>query len=175
MTQFNDMAPITFRSRLLTFQRASAFAKALAANPRFTDVAIVPSDRAKSQTIRYYVTYLPSNPTRQKAILDRERTAREKRAAVETFAFTWDAALGAFRCQSSTSGKEYETTVSSCTCGDWINRGRQNSLPCKHQCDLLSQLETGEVCEPVAPETQRQADNRRFQEIWGSDNTDWLR
>jgi hypothetical protein len=177
MVEFTEMAGITFRSRLLTFQRATAWAKALEANPRFTEVSVVPSARAKSSTVRYYVTYMPSSLSRQQAILDRERLSRVKRAESETFAFTWDADLGAFRCHSGTSGKEYEVTVSSCTCGDWLGRGRANSLPCKHQCSLLSQLEDGAVCEdaPAPVEDRRTTEQALFDTIFGDSYTDWLR
>jgi hypothetical protein len=54
--------------------------------------------------------------------------------------FTWNPLLGAYDCVSP-SGNTYSTTLSSCDCPAAFFGGR----PCKHSCDLLSQMEQGDV------------------------------
>src|SRR5690242_16856883 len=125
---------LSYRTKLLPIERAAAFCRALSANPRFTEVTIETSTRAKSDA-RYYVQFLPASEARRADMLTRQQDARAERAATQGFTFCLDKDAGRpfFWTWSHSSGEVYETTEHSCSCPDHQFRAAPNGLKCKHQ------------------------------------------
>jgi hypothetical protein len=175
VTSFDASGMLTFRTRLMELEPAARFAKCIAANPRFGAVEIVTSRRAKGER-RFYVTYLPTNEARLAAIVDRQQSARAKRATEQDFVFCHDGDHDFFHCHSISSGEVYETTLNSCTCPDHTWRCLPNQIACKHSLALADHLreERTTTFKPVTPSTHR-ADQDRFDMIFSDRDQDWLR
>ena len=120
MSEFAANGAVSYRTKRMETAAAWRFATCLKANSRFTDVAMVHSDRAKGAA-RYFVTYRPSNPER---VADKDGGRP----------FHW--------CVSVASGGVYQTTPSSCTCPDEQYRAVPGG--CKHQRSLRLLLEAGQ-------------------------------
>lgn len=165
----------SYRTQLLSERRAAAFAKCVAGNARFAWVRLCHSARAKGAEC-WYVSFQPSNPDRQQALLEYQIRERIERAAEEHFEFFADGeTAGLWYCLSH-SGAIYETRLESCTCGDALYRMNPAGLPCKHSLALLTSLEDGEAQE-TAPtrEERRQFDQAVFNALFGDKNDGWLR
>jgi hypothetical protein len=72
---------IVYRTRCMELEAAARFARCLTANSRFEEVTIEQSGRARGER-RWFVAFAPSNEERQAAMVERQQTAREERAAV---------------------------------------------------------------------------------------------
>jgi hypothetical protein len=169
MESFNAMSRLTFRTLCLTLNRAAAFARCLSGNPRFDEVEIIESKRARGEN-RWIVRYLPRNPDRQQAMLDRQQDARTERGHSEAFTFVADCDHPFYHCLSHASGEVYGVSAHGCDCGDAYYRLRGTGLRCKHQVALLLALERGEVAEfePVPPRpVDRRAEQDEFTRIFG--------
>lgn len=134
-----------FRTKLLTRDQASRFAKCLTANARFGAAEVCESTRAKSPDRRFFVAFAPSNPERREAILTRQQDARTERALGEGSEYVWmqDKDGGrAFLWLLSTSGEVYEVDPGgrSCSCPDFTYRCRPAGLRCKHLIALSAGL-----------------------------------
>ncbi len=131
-----------FRTRLMNSQRSTAFAKALIANPRFTDVAIHVSSKAKSSD-RYFVVFRPASEAAQARLADNQQRDRELRAYSEGDGYLWCRDNGFLWCLS-TSGEVYSVTKHSCDCPDSIYRrdGSRGEVCCKHVVALRNGLGT---------------------------------
>lgn len=123
-----------YRTRPLTLDVASRFARCLAGNAQFTGVEIVEAPRSPG---KYVVRYLPANPERAQAIRDREQDSRAARAASEGDGYTFclDESRRFFWCLS-VSGEVYEVSERSCSCPDHQFRCGPNGMRCKHQLAL---------------------------------------
>jgi SWIM zinc finger len=166
---FIEMGRLTFRTRLMEIEKAARFAKCLQANARFTGVEIQTSRRATSE-IRYFVTFLPSNPERIQAMLESQQATRAERAESQVFTFCADLDHPFYFCHSAASGEVYETTARSCSCPDAHYRLNGTGLLCKHSIALRHVIARNEVEEfqrvpPRPAENQRTQD--RFCEIFG--------
>src|SRR5688572_18603487 len=78
---------LSYRTRLLTQEKAEQFARCLRSNPLFAEVAVVESTRSQG---RYFVDFLPSSTDRQEAMLDRQQQQRSDRATTQQFTFCLD-------------------------------------------------------------------------------------
>jgi len=129
------------QNRTKPMERAQAlrFARALEANPRFTNVSVAESRQAKAPAKRWVVWYQSSNPARRAAVRDREQTARQQRAEAEGSRYLWvlDTDHPFFHCLS-TSGEVWEVTHASCSCPDATYRCKPAGLLCKHSLALIS-------------------------------------
>lgn len=142
---------IRYRTKLLTTDRASRFAKCLAANSsRFIEVRTVPCPTARGER-RYFVTYQPVSPDSICRQAEREITSRQARADVEGAGYLWqldtDEPRPFYRC-CSLSGECYEVTDCSCTCPDWeyrLSRAIWSGLYCKHIRAYLAACDRGEL------------------------------
>jgi SWIM zinc finger len=145
MIGFPEMGRISFRTKCLTIERAGAFARALNANSRFTDVEIRESKKAKGD-VRWFVCFLPSSPARQAAMLEREQSAREDRAATQAFTVVKDPDHDYHHVYSHQSQECYEVSVPAATCDCPDFRYRANgSFLCKHLIACASAIRRGEV------------------------------
>jgi predicted nucleic acid-binding Zn finger protein len=123
-----------FRTKLMDRRKAEGFAHCLRSNPRFADVAVAESPRAKSEAC-YFVSFAPSSEARRAAILDDQQSSRLVRALTEgaDYVFCLDTDGGRpFFWYYSTSGEVYEVTSQSCDCPDFLYRCRASGLKCKH-------------------------------------------
>ena len=125
---------IGYRTHLMGAARAEAFRRCLAANPRFGEVSVQLSMRARTDR-RHYVTFTPANPKRVEAILTRQQDTRARRAEKEGEWYLWaeDPDHGFWWCRSA-SGNVYEVEprVGTCTCPDHEYRCQGNGVRCKH-------------------------------------------
>lgn len=167
------MGMLQYRTKLLPLERAARFAKCLLANNRCTGVEIQTSKRATSDS-RYYVTWLPANPARVEAMLDRQQAARIQRADTQAFTFCRDTEHDFHHCHSHASGEVYEVTLQSCTCPDFERRCAPHGIVCKHVLALASAVRAGQTTEfePVPAKVpsdreRRAADARNFERIFG--------
>jgi hypothetical protein len=126
-----------YRTKLLSIEKAGAFARCLMENSRFSDVTIENSPRAKGDRA-WFVRFQPANPERIADMLERHQTARARRACEQEFTFCLDKDAGRpfFWCWSHASGEVYETTEQSCNCPDSEFRLKGTSLLCKHSLAL---------------------------------------
>jgi hypothetical protein len=153
MLTVSQSAGITYRSKCLPEPKAVQFAKCVAANPRFTEVAIEKSGRAKSASC-WFVTFKPVSEERQAAMFACQQTSREERALSEGSAYVWalDKDGGrAFWWLMSASGEVYELDIQgrSCSCPDYTYRCQGAGLECKHIQALRQGLGRFEGFEPV--------------------------
>src|SRR5256885_16375176 len=88
MLTVSHSAGITYRSKCLPKPKASRFANCVAANPRFTEVSIGHSTRAKGVNC-YFVQFRPVSEERQADMVARQQTSREERAISEGSAYVW--------------------------------------------------------------------------------------
>jgi hypothetical protein len=141
---------LSYRTKLLTLERAAAFSRALQANPRFAGVTIETSARAKSDA-KYFVQFVPSNPVCVQAMLDRQQQQRADRAATQpmTFICDKDAGRAYLLCWSHTSGEVYELAADGthCCCPDKTWRSGPVGLECKHEISAKQALAEGRVGE----------------------------
>lgn len=126
---------IYFRTRRLRYDQAKRFAVCLQANPRFTDVETVLSQRVRSAA-NAFVQYRPSNVDRQFEQIDRQQAKRRQKALTEGRCYQWfldtDGSRPFYWCLSS-SGEVYEVDAGSCSCPDYQFRCRKvYDLRCKH-------------------------------------------
>ncbi len=172
-----DMAgKLSFRTRLMEMEPAARFAHCVAGNPRFGAVEIVTSRRAKGER-RFYVTYLPTSERRMEALVDRQQSARAKRAAEQEFVFCHDGDHDFFHCHSLSSGEVYETTLASCSCPDHSFRCAPNGLACKHQLALADHLREDRTTEfqsipqskpiSISLDMQWVKDQAAFEQVFG--------
>jgi hypothetical protein len=143
MESFVAMQQLSFRTKCLNIERAAAFARALNANRRFTEVEIRESKRAKGEA-RWFVCFLPANPLRQAAMVDRQQSARAERAATESFTVVADPDHDYLHVYSHGSQETYEVSLAgtSCSCPDFHYRGSAN-LVCKHLLAAASAVGPG--------------------------------
>lgn len=201
MTTFAETGMLTFRTCLMKLEPAARFALCLEANPRFCAVEIQTSRRAKGER-KYFVTYLPANPERVEAMVDRQQQARARRADEQEFVFCHDGDHDFYHCHSVASGEVYETTLNSCSCPDHTFRCHSSGLACKHRLALGDHIREERTIRflPVAvtPENEafcavsaaramrrmretEEAERRRreeqaeFQRLFGDPNEEWLR
>lgn len=174
MESFVEMGRLSFRTKCLNIERAGAFARALNANRRFTEVEIRESKRAKGED-RWFVCFLPSNPSRIAAMVDRQQNVRAERAVTETFTVVADPDHDYLHVYSHGSQECYEVSLpaATCSCPDYHYRGGAN-LVCKHLLAASDATRRGEVG-AFQPIPNRQADRDRFEELFGDSNTDWLK
>lgn len=127
---------LTYRTKLLAADQAARFARCLAANPTFTQVATHESTRSAG---KFFVSFLPVSPARQQDMLTREQDARTERAHREGSDYLWARDLdGDWHWCLSRSGETYEVTLHSCTCPDYAYRCRAQGLACKHMTALAA-------------------------------------
>jgi hypothetical protein len=144
-----DHGIVAHRTRPMTHAHAEAFAAALRANRRFVVLAVERSPRAKSD-VAYVVRYQPMNDTRLTAMMGAQAAARDRRAAEQAFVVT--EGDGFFWVANPASGGVYQTTESSCDCGDQKWHACEGG--CKHQRHLRALLAAGVIGqepEPPAP------------------------
>ena len=130
---------VVYRTKLMDFARATAFARCIEANANFQDVVLEQSTRAKTE--QYLVTFRPASRARQCDMLDREQDARTDRAHTEggDYVFWQDPDRGyLYWCYNPISGETYEVTIGSCSCPDYHYRCERAGIQCKHMaawCD----------------------------------------
>jgi hypothetical protein len=137
---------VVYRTRCLEIEQAAWFAKCLGANPRFTGIEIAESSRAKGER-RWFVAFAPANEERQAAMVERQQTAREERAAARQYTFCLDKNSGRalFWCHSHHSGEVYEVTERTYSCPDHQLRCSRAGLRCSHQIALAAAIDRGEI------------------------------
>ena len=153
ITIVGSPAGISYRTKCLPKLQAERFAKCLAANPRFIDVDITQSLKAKSERC-WFVTYRPVSEARQAAMVAMQQESREERALAEGANYVWclDKDGGRpFYWLMGASGEVYEVDGQgrSCSCPDFVYRcaalkGTRNGLECKHITALRHGLGTVE-------------------------------
>lgn len=136
---------IVYRTRLMGIRHAEAFAAALRANTRFTNVQLVTSLRATTE-LRYYVEFQPASNDRQADALAREFHKRAGKAATEGAGYivVADPDTPAGYWLLSISGETYQLSTArggSCSCPDYCFRAQRAGLPCKHLLALRATLE----------------------------------
>src|SRR5262245_30638995 len=96
---------IIYRTKLMDLDHAARFARCLGSNSRFEQVTIEQSRRATGERC-WFVAFAPANIVRQAAMVERQQTAREERAALQDFDFVLDKDAGRpfCWCHSHTSG-----------------------------------------------------------------------
>lgn len=140
---------VRFRTKLLAENRAKGFAACLERNPRFHDVQVHESTRAKNWYQRHYVTFAPASEERQQVMLDRQQASRQERAETEGLAYVFvldrDSIQPFCWCFNPQSGETYETTLFDCSCPDFRYRCQRVGMQCKHQLALAAAAERGDV------------------------------
>lgn len=133
MVSFIEAGMISFRTKCLTLERAASFARALNANRRFRDVEIRESRRAKGE-VRWFVCFLPSNPVRETVLLEGQQSAREARAAEQSFTIVADPDHDYLHCYSHHTQETYEVSIAgaTCSCPDFQYRLSGTGVLCKH-------------------------------------------
>lgn len=146
MERITSNGSLSYRTKLMEEPKAERFAACLRSNARFTAVALVKSERAK--TPKFFVDFLPSSPECLEAMATRQQDARAERAATQQFSFILDKDAGRpfVWCHSHSSGEVYELDCQgrSCSCPDHEFRCKPNGLKCKHQIALLAAVASGE-------------------------------
>ena len=171
MIGFSEMGRISYRTKCMDLERAGRFARCLSANGRFADVEIRESKRAKGAE-RWFVCFLPVNPARIEAMVERQQSARAERAVTESFTVVADPDHDFLHVYSHGSQETYEVCIeaATCSCLDFRYRGGPNMV-CKHLIAAADALRRGEVGEfevipaPVPAERHRQ-DQDRFSQIF---------
>src|SRR5207248_8599080 len=125
---------------------AARFAQCVSANPRFTEVSVGSSSRAKGDAC-WFVSFRPVSEERQADMAARQQMPREERALTEGSAYVWvlDKDGGrAFFWLMSASGEVYEVDPQgrSCSCPDYRYRCEGTGLKCKHLVALEAGLGT---------------------------------
>jgi hypothetical protein len=141
MERITGQGNLSYRTRCLERGAAERFAKALAANSRFTEVSTEESPRAMGSR-RWFVQFVPSNPARVADMRQRQQLARKRRSERSpfTFALDTDGDRPFYWCHSLKSGEVYQIDPEgrSCSCADSLYRCRPNGLLCKHSLALLA-------------------------------------
>jgi hypothetical protein len=153
---------ILYRTTLMPWARAAAFAKCIATNARFTDVELLPSAKAKGD--QYYIIFRPTNTERQLDMYQAEYDKRAQRAEEEGGDYIF------FDCPDTprksvvfnpASGKVYEMLGGHCSCPDKQYRCSAASLHCKHEIERSRRKDNGtypyaDKVTPVSPITGQQ-------------------
>lgn len=123
---------VCYRTRLIrSASVATRFARLLFANSRFSEPEVVQSRQCKGEG--WFVTYRPSNPTRQEALIERLQAERIARCQSEMASYRWSEGerAGFLYCRSK-SGSEYHVSATTCSCVDYNETCRDLGLLCKH-------------------------------------------
>jgi hypothetical protein len=135
---------ITYRTTLMTWARAKAFAKCIATNANFCDVELLPSAKAKGD--QYYIQFRPVNVERQLDMYQAEWNKNAQRAEVEGGDFIyWDCAeqRGLSFVFNPKSGQVYEMHQGTCQCPQMTYRCSGAALHCKHMIEKDRRLANG--------------------------------
>jgi predicted nucleic acid-binding Zn finger protein len=128
-----------------SFRRAASFCKCLTANRRFARASVIQSNQTENG---WFVQYQPSNPARYADLYYAQYRQRELKGKGEGRCYEWDLQQRDGRVWylcASTTGETYEVTECSCSCHDWLFRGRKSGLPCKHQHAYAVAVAVGEI------------------------------
>ena len=145
MATITNQGRLQCRTPLLTREEAEAKRAELASRPAFRDVELVESPRSQSDR-RFFISWLPSDPTLVEALLQGQQTARDKRAASQEFTFARDD-QGHLFCHSHGSGMVYSVTSHTCDCMDFIARCAFLGIRCKHLQASAEAIRQGRVVE----------------------------
>ncbi len=128
-----------YRTKLMAQDRAERFARCLSGNPRFVNVAVTESSRARGAA-KWFVAYQPASEERQAELRQDAQDTRAERAQAqaENYLFVLDDTGRYFHCLNVTSGEVYETTEHSCSCPDATYGCRPAGIHCKHTTLLRS-------------------------------------
>jgi predicted nucleic acid-binding Zn finger protein len=153
MSEFISGGQGSYRTRLFaTTEQAFAFARCLHNNDRFEAVEVCQSKKAPG---KWFVTFRPSNPARQQAILDRQQDARAQRAAEGDFLFIED--RGFVWVVNQETGGCYAVDAHSCSCPDHLYRLRDSGVECKHRLAVRNQCEAAAAAYQARVEELAQA------------------
>ncbi len=140
---------VTYRTRKpLTEAKANAFARLVAANPRFLDSTVVRSKKVN----HFHVCFLPASIARIEIMLtaeDNKDVAAQKRDGRRFVYSELSNKPGVFSCAGITGN--YETTLNyscSCTCPQYKYRRNSYGGECKHIKELRARKEAG-LLQPV--------------------------
>lgn len=132
---FIEDGQVKFRTKLVRNKDlAIHFARCISKNRRFAG----PEVRVRREG--YIVTYLPSNPERQRDLITRLQAERTLRASQEEAGYFWNDQRGFSFCLSG-SGQEYRVSEKFCTCRDFADTCAELGLRCKHQIAMSNRKE----------------------------------
>ena len=151
-----------YRTKLLTEQQATAFARMLRCNRKFERVQLCHSAQAKGEK-QWLVRFAPSATARQEALLRTAQDQRAQRAATEPMVFAanrrevWVYSIG--------SGQTYSMLPDgrACSCPDSQARTGPAGILCKH---ALSWLASDEKRDLDAAERRRAEQEANFDRIF---------
>lgn len=177
MVSFIEAGMISFRTRCMDLEHAARFARCLSANEtRFRDVEIRESKRAKGEA-RWFVCFLPLKAERVEKMLDAQQSAREERAATQTFTVVADPDFDYLHVYSHSSQETYEVSiqVATCSCPDHTYRLAGTGVLCKHLLAGAAAVRTGEVGEfkripqrpAITQDMQWVKDQAAFEQVFG--------
>lgn len=153
MQQFTAREGASYRTKLMAQPQAEAFARCLAANPRFAAVDVRESARAKNPTARHYVTFAPATLARRQDLLRHQQQSRSERAHAQAalYLVVRDPA-GFYWVVNLASGSTHHTVLGrECDCGDATYRCNGTAVLCKHDEIIRIKHRAGEI--ETMPET----------------------
>lgn len=143
---------LVYRTRLLPYDKAQAFALCLRANTsRFREVDLILNRRAKGEKT-WYVMFSPATTGALYDAADREQEKRAQKANIEgrdyLFCLDTDARRPFYRVFNPKSGETYCLTSHECDCPDFqcrLKRASWSGVVCKHIQEMNRRFETGEL------------------------------
>lgn len=154
---------VAYRTANMPEGRAKAFARCVAANPRFSEAEAVRNDRTKSPS--WYVRFRPSSESRLDTMFHTLQDQRAQRAATQQFIFWQDPdRADLWWCYSVSSQQTYEVTIGSCSCEDYNFVCMNSGMQCKHMIAWSNQRGAGTLltrAELAAKEREGAASDKR--------------
>jgi len=140
----------TYRTKLMSQDRARSFARCLEAHPAFTGALVEESSRSRG---KFLVRYVPANPARRQDMVQSQADARTARAEeqVDNYMVIRDPSGRFYWVLNLLTGDTYETTLQGCDCPDFTYRCEAAGILCKHSSIVKLHLERDQVQEFAAP------------------------
>lgn len=144
---------VAYRTRATSQRDAARLAEALEKNPEIEVWGIIRSERAKgSEDQGWFACWQPRDEGRQQDLVEEQQLLRADRARAEGSRYQFvvdrrdvDGQERTWAFCQSTSGEVYEVTLQGCTCDDWAKVGAAIGVFCKHQWELITRIQRGEL------------------------------